>query len=106
MIVPRQDICENKKGISFYIKKPDEFGKPSAKITQCIIWNNQNEIENLSHSKFVIQKCVVKGGYPGKKIFTDPPEFTFSPNTPELKYVLKKNSLYAVKGYGAKQGNW
>ena len=105
-LIKNNTICENKKGISFYIKKPDKFGKPSAKITQCIIWNNQNEIENLSHSKFVIQKCVVKGGYPGKKIFTDPPEFTFSPNTPELKYVLKKNSLYAVKGYGAKQGNW
>ena len=104
--ISNNTIVGNKTGISFYIKKPEEFGAPTATIEKCILWDNEKEIENLSDSKFTIRKCAIEGGFEGEKIFIEPPDFTSEAYEIKLKYILKENSLYAIKGYGAKSGIW
>jgi len=105
-VIKNNTICANDKGIALYIKKPKEFGCPTATIERCIIWDNKVEIENLCEAKFIIKNSAVKGGYSGEKIYSTPPEFSSGSGSLTSRYVLKENSTYALKGLGATKGSW
>lgn len=105
-IIQNNTICKNQKGISFYIKKPDEFDCPTGIIERCLIWDNVQSVENLCDAQFTLERSLVQGGFEGDKIMTDAPEFDPNASTQGLEYILKENSLYAKKGWGASRGNW
>jgi parallel beta-helix repeat protein len=104
-LIRNNTLVKNHVGLSFYIKKPNEFGCPTATVEKCIIWDNDKEIENLCDAKFTISKSVVKGGFNGDKIFTEPPAFISDSGASATDFNLLDNSQYALKGYGARIGS-
>jgi parallel beta-helix repeat protein len=105
-LIRHNTIAENQRGLSFYIKKPKEFGCPTARVDKCIIWGNTVEIDNLCGSDYTLSRSVVRDGADGDRIFTEPPEFDEVSSKSGLKYITKTGSDYAIKGYGAYRGIW
>jgi len=99
-------ICDNQRGLSFGIEKSNDFGCPTARVSRCILWGNEVEIENLCEASFILSRSVVRGGAEGDRILTEPPEFDEASHKSGLKYLLKSGSEYAIKGYGAYRGIW
>lgn len=99
-IIRNNTIVGNNIGLSFYIKKPDEFGSPTAKVSHIILWDNKKEIENLCKAQFTITESAVEGGFSGKNIYTQQPDLL--KNDRGYKTILQEGSLYAQKGIGAK----
>ena len=98
-IIRNNTLVHNDIGISFYIKKPDEFGCPTATLSHNIIWFNKTQIENLCQAEFSITDSAVEGGFPGKNIYEVAPELL--PNSRGLEYLLKPQSFYAKQNIGA-----
>jgi parallel beta-helix repeat protein len=98
-IIRNNTIVGNNIGLSFYIKKPDEFGCPTAQVSRIILWDNKKEIENLCEAQFTITESVVEGGFSGENIYTQRPDLV--PNDRGHKTILRTGSFYEQKDIGA-----
>lgn len=100
-IIRNNTIVGNNIGLSFYIKKPEEFGCPTADVANTILWDNKREIENLCQADFSIRDSAVRGGFSGKNIYTVHP--ALQANERGHHAVLEKGSFYFDKKIGALQ---